>query len=53
MIEKYQKLGYTWEMGIADFMYAFFVSGTYFHLWYFVAIIVALICKANKTVEAK
>lgn len=41
MIEKYQKLGYTWEMGIADFLYAFFVSGTYFHLWYFVAIIVA------------
>lgn len=41
MIEKYQKFDYTWKMRIEDFLYSFFITGTYFHLWYFVAIMVA------------
>ena len=41
ILENYQKQNYTWEMCVGDFLYAFFISGTYFHLWYFVAIIVA------------
>ena len=39
--DKYERLGYTLKMRVEDFLYAFFLSGSFFHLWYFVAVIVA------------
>ena len=41
--DKYERFSYSWELRIKDFLYALFMSGTFFHLWYFQALIVATI----------
>jgi len=43
LIDKYQRLEYTIKQCIEEFLYAFLIDGTYFHLWYFVAVIVATV----------
>ena len=43
MLDEYQRFGYTIGESISNFLKAFFIWGSYFHLWYFLALIVAII----------
>lgn len=43
ILEEYQRAGYTLEQKLASFCKAFFIWGSYFHLWYFVSLMVAII----------
>lgn len=42
MLEEYRKLGYSVFEKLTTFLKAFFIWGSYFHLWYFLALIVAV-----------
>lgn len=42
LIEEYQENGYTLGQSIISFLQAFFIHGSYYHLWYFLALIVAV-----------
>lgn len=42
-IENYKAYGYTFTEGLLEFLKAFFLTGSYFHLWYFLALMVGII----------
>lgn len=42
IVESYKELGYSRIRGVSEFLRAFFLTGSFFHLWYFLALIVAI-----------